>query len=65
MGSGSLWDLIVGTGLDGVDQVGELDGVLDKKYRNIVANDIWACMLVFCACVRVYVYGWVGFLIPH
>lgn len=41
MSSGSLRDLVVTSGLDGVDQIGEEDSILDEEYRDIVSNDIY------------------------
>ena len=32
-----LWDLAIGTRLDGVDEIRELDSVLDEEYGDIVA----------------------------
>lgn len=40
VGSGCLWDLVVTPRLDCVDQIGELDGILDEKDGNVVANDV-------------------------
>lgn len=37
---GSLGDFIVAAGLDGVDEVGEKDGVLDEEDGDVVSNDI-------------------------
>jgi hypothetical protein len=42
MSRGSLRDLIVASGLDGVDQIGEEDSILDEEYRDIVSNDIYS-----------------------
>jgi hypothetical protein len=38
---GALRDLLVGAGLDGVDEVGEEDGVLDEEDGDVVADDVW------------------------
>lgn len=43
MSSGGLRDLVVRTWLDRVDQVGELDGILDEEYGDIVTDDICSC----------------------
>lgn len=40
MGCGGLRDFTIALGLDGVDQVGELDGILDEKDGNVVTDDI-------------------------
>lgn len=41
MGSSSLGDFIVGAGLDSMDQIGELHGILDEENGNVVANNIY------------------------
>ena len=41
MSGGGLWDLAVLLGLNGVDQIGELDGVLDEENGDVVSNDIY------------------------
>lgn len=38
--SRSLRDLTVTSGLDGVDQVGELDGILDEEHGDVVSHEI-------------------------
>ena len=35
-----LWNLAIGVRLDGVDDVGELDPVLDEEHRHVVADQI-------------------------
>jgi hypothetical protein len=40
MGSCCLRNLIVGGGLDRVDEIWEADGVLNKEYRDVVSYDI-------------------------
>lgn len=40
MGAGSLWDLAVGPGLDGMDEVREMDGRLDEEDGDVVPHDI-------------------------
>lgn len=40
MGGTGLGDLIVGLGLDGMDEIRELGSILDEERRNRVANDI-------------------------
>ena len=40
MRRGSLGKFTVGDRFDGMDQVGKLDGVLDEKYRDVVAHQI-------------------------
>ena len=35
-----LWQFVVRTGLHGVNQVRELDGILDEEHRHVVPNDI-------------------------
>lgn len=40
MGGGGLGDFAVGLGLDGVDEVREVDGILDEEDGNVVADDI-------------------------
>lgn len=37
---GRLRNLVVRAGLDGVNQVGELDGILDEEYGDIIADDV-------------------------
>lgn len=41
VGGGRLGDLIVGTRLDRVDEIGESDGVLDEEDGDVVADNIW------------------------
>lgn len=41
MGSGGLGDFIITAGLDGVDQVGEEDGVLDEEDGDVVSNQVY------------------------
>ena len=41
MSTGSLRDLIVTSGLDGMDQIGEEDSILNEEYRDIVSNNIY------------------------
>ena len=43
MSSSSLRDFVVRTWLDRMDQVGELDGILDEEYGNVVTDDICSC----------------------
>ena len=43
--SRGLRDLTVTSGLDGVDQVGELDGILDEEGRHVDADDVCPCVL--------------------
>lgn len=43
MSSSSLRDLVVGTWLDRVDQVGELDSILDEEDGDVVTDDICSC----------------------
>ena len=38
--AGGLRHAVVRLGLDGVDQVGKLDRVLDEEHRNVVADDV-------------------------
>lgn len=38
--SGSLGDLVVAAGLDGVDEIWEENGILDEENRNVVSNNI-------------------------
>ena len=38
--SRSLRDLTVTSGLDGVDQVRELDGILDEEHGDVVSHEI-------------------------
>ena len=38
--AGRLRHAVMRLGLDGVDQVGELDGILDKEHRNVVADQV-------------------------
>lgn len=38
--SRSLWHLAIGLGLDGVDEVGELDRILNEEDGNVVPHDI-------------------------
>ena len=40
MRAGRLRHLVIRLGLDGVRQVRELDGVLYKKHRHVVAHDV-------------------------
>lgn len=40
MGSGSLRNLAVGAGLDRMNQVGKLDGILDEENRHIISHDV-------------------------
>ena len=40
-----LGDLIVGPGLDGVDQIGELDGVLDEEDGDVVADNVKVALI--------------------
>jgi hypothetical protein len=40
VGRGGLGDLVVGFGLHGVDQVGELDRVLDEEDGDVVADEV-------------------------
>lgn len=40
MSGGSLRDLVAWAGLYGVDQIGELDGILDEEYGDVVTNNI-------------------------
>jgi len=41
----SLGHLLVGLGLDGVNQIGELDGVLDEEDGNVVTNDVKVALI--------------------
>ncbi len=43
MGGRCLRDLVVRARLDGVDQVGEPDGVLDEEDGNVVSDNVWFC----------------------
>jgi hypothetical protein len=36
----SLGDLVVATGLDGVNEIREQDGILDEENGNVVSNNI-------------------------
>lgn len=45
MSSRSLGDLVVGAGLDSMDQIREENGILDEEDWNVVADDI-------CSAVR-------------
>lgn len=40
MCGGRLWNFVVGGRLDGMDQIGELSGVVDEEDGNIVANHV-------------------------
>ena len=40
VGSGSLRNLVLGLGLDGVNQVGELTGILDEEHRDIDSDNV-------------------------
>jgi hypothetical protein len=40
VGGGGLGGLVVGLGLHGVDEVGELDGVLDEEDGDVVADEV-------------------------
>lgn len=40
VGRRRLGDLIVAPGLDGMDQIGEEDGILDEEDGNVVAHNI-------------------------
>jgi hypothetical protein len=37
----TLWDLRVWFWLDGMDQIGKFDCILDEEDRNIVSNNIY------------------------
>lgn len=41
VGGGGLGDFVVTAGLDGVDQVGEEDGVLDEEDGDVVSNQVY------------------------
>jgi hypothetical protein len=46
----SLGDLVVATGLDGVNEIREQDGILDEENGNVVSNNIYlqiSCVLCF------------------
>lgn len=45
MRGGGLGDLVVAARLDGVDQVGKEDRVLDEEDGDVVSNDIYRLML--------------------
>lgn len=45
VGGGSLGNLVVGARLDGVDKVGEADGILDEEDGDVVANDIEVALI--------------------
>lgn len=51
VGRGSLGDLAVGLGLDGVDQVGELGGRLDEEDGDVVANNVKVALVGVPVCV--------------
>ena len=38
----SLWYLFIRAGLDCVDEVGEEDCILNKKYRDVISDNIYA-----------------------
>ena len=40
MGRRGLWYFIMWFGLNSMDQIGKLDRVLDKKDRDVIANQI-------------------------
>lgn len=40
MSCSRLWDLTIRLGLNGMDKVWELDGILNKENRNVVADNI-------------------------
>ena len=41
MRGSSLGDFIVPAGLDGVDQIGEEDSVLDEEDGDVVSNEVY------------------------
>ena len=45
VGARGLRDLVVRLGLDGMDQVGKLDRVLDKKHRDVVAHQVVVALM--------------------
>ena len=38
-------NLGVGLGLDGVNKVGELDGILDEEHRDVIPNNVPVALL--------------------
>lgn len=45
MGALTLWHLVMGLRLNGVDDVGEFNGVLNEEDRDVVADDIPVTLL--------------------
>ena len=45
MGGGGLGNLVVGARLDGVDKVGEADGILDEEDGDVVTDDIEVALI--------------------
>lgn len=45
VGRGGLGNFVVGAGLDGMDEVGELDGVLDEEDGDVVADDVQVALV--------------------
>lgn len=58
MGSSSLRDFVIWTGLDGMDEIRELNGILDEKYWDIVPDDIWQLLVVSFASCPVCCYAY-------
>lgn len=52
MGGGGLGDFVVAAGLDGVDEVGEEDGVLDEEDGDVVSDQVYT--------FRMLVFAWLG-----
>lgn len=45
MSGRGLWNLAVGTGLDGVDEIRELYGVLNEEDGNIVSHNVKVALI--------------------
>lgn len=43
----SLWDLIVGAGFEGVDEIGEENGVVDEEYWGVDTDNVFVAWSVF------------------